>query len=498
MVAACAVLGINCGGPRERSPSTFVIGLEAAATNLDPRLAADATSAKICQLIYSGLFRLDDSLALQPELLESYTQISPTHYRFTLRPQLEFHDGRPLTVADVIWTYNSIRKREVPSPYYSGFEKIATLKAVDDRSFELILKEPFAPFLSALTMGILPRHYKEKEHIGAGPYRFVSEVPEQKIVLEGFAHYFNGAPRARRLEFLTMRDDNLRVLELVRGRIDLLQNTVPAPLIPYVESNTALQVDRAPGINYSYLGFNLEEPALKVAKVRQAIAHAVDREQMIAYKLKGTARPATGILAPMHWAYARPTVRYPYNPARARQLLDEAGFPDPDGAGPAARFTIIYKTSSKRDRVGLARLIAQYLAAVGIEVVVTPYEWGTLFRDIRTGNFELYSLTWVGVTEPDIYYYAFNSKEFPPAGANRNHYVNARIDFLTEAGRTTIEREKRQEIYREIQEIVAQDLPYVSLWYEDNVVARQANIKGYTIYPNASFNGLANLYRDES
>ena len=146
----------------------------------------------------------------------------------------------------------------------------------------------------------------------------------------------------------------------------------------------------------------------------------------------------------------------------------------------------------------MARLIAQYLSAVGIEVIVTPYEWGTLYRDIRTGNFQLYSLTWVGVTEPDIYYYAFNSKQFPPVGANRNHYVNDTVDRLTEAGRITTDRDERKKIYRQVQQIIAGQLPYVSLWYEDNVVVRQKNVHGYTMYPNASFNGLVDLYRDES
>lgn len=490
------LFGAGCAKQPSQEAGTFVIGIESAPASLDPRLAVDAYSSKICRLIYSGLFRVDASLELQPELLESYEQISPTEYRFTLRPDIQFHDGTPLAVRDVLWTYNSIRDRSVPSPHYAAFAIIDKLTALDERTFTLILKKPFSPFLMAMTMGILPEGRSDKR-LGAGPFFLEEEVPDQKVVLSRNENYFRGPAQSRRLIFRVVRDDNLRVLDLVRGRIDLVQNNLPAALIPYIKKQKDLVMERAPGINYSYMGMNLDDPILKRRKVREAMAHALDRKKIIAYKLAGMARPATGILAPMHWAYVKPSAEFPYDPKRARRLLDEAGYPDPDGPGPRSRFQLIYKTSSKRDRVGLARLMAQYLQQVGIDVIVTPYEWGTLFRDIRTGNFQMYSLTWVGVTEPDIYYYTFNSSQIPPHGANRDRYINPAIDKLTDVGREISNRSERKEIYGEIQNIIASDLPYISLWYEDNVLVRQANVKGYVIHPNASFQSLANIYRDD-
>ncbi len=491
-----------CGGGAPRPLDTFVIGIENSPNNLDPRLAADAYASKLAGLIHAGLFRVDQNLQLTPHLLKSFVQVSPTEFRFELRPGTKFHDGTPLTAQDVAWTFNSIRFKQVVSAHFATFSKIQDIKVEDAQRFTIILKEPFAPFLNALTMGIIPQrlaatHDDKLPMIGAGPFKLAAFVPDEKVVLERFEDYFQGIAKPKQLIFKIIKDDNLRLLDLVKGRIDLLQNNVPAALIPYARSHPDIMVRSVPGINYAYMGFNLEDPYLSKLSVRQAIAHAIDREQVMAYKLNNMARLATGILAPMHWAYHLPEAKYPYDPSRAKQLLDEAGFTDPDGPGPKSRFKLYYKTSSKRDRIGMARLLAHYLQEVGIEVVVTPYEWGTLFRDIRQGNFQLYTLTWVGVTEPDIYYYTFHSSQIPPEGANRNRFRNSMMDQLTAGGRVTLDRGERKTIYREVQKIAAEELPYISLWYEDTVVVRRRDVKGYRAFPNASFWGLVGIERQD-
>lgn len=214
---------------------------------------------------------------------------------------------------------------------------------------------------------------------------------------------------------------------------------------------------------------------------------------MIRYRLKGFARAATGLLAPGNGFYNGKVETYDYNPERAKALLTEAGFPDPDGEGPRPRMKLVYKTSNKRDRVAMARAIAEDLRVVGIEVDVRPYEWGTFFRDIRTGNFQIYSSTWVGVTDPDIYYTAFDSEMAPPAGANRGFYRNPELDLLVEKARVESESAVRRKLYAKVQEILAHDLPYVSLWWEDNVVFTQESVEGYELRPDASLIGLTGV-----
>jgi peptide/nickel transport system substrate-binding protein len=241
----------------------------------------------------------------------------------------------------------------------------------------------------------------------------------------------------------------------------------------------------------TYMLLNNEDPALRDHRVREAIALAIDRRTLIAAKYGGRAVLATGLLPPVHWAYNGNVPHYTRDLARAKQLLDEAGFkPGPDGV----RLHLTYKTSSVEFRVSLARAIAAQLGDAGIAVDVRPFEFGTFFADVKKGNYQLATLQTSEITEPDFYYFYFNSSRIPdakdPDGGNRWRYRNAEVDRLTLAGRQELDRDKRKAIYAEVQKIVATDLPIVPLWHEDNVVLSNVDVQGYTIVPNARFVGL--------
>jgi len=203
---------------------------------------------------------------------------------------------------------------------------------------------------------------------------------------------------------------------------------------------------------------------------------------------------ATGLLAPGHWAYEPDVDRWPYDPARARQLLDEAGVRDPDGPGPLPRLRLTYKTSSDQFRVALARVIAAQLGAIGIAVDVRAFEFATFFADVKKGSYQIATMQSSDIGEPDTHYTFFHSSRIPskanPDGGNRWRYVNPRIDQLTEAGRREIDPQKRLAIYSEVQKIIARDLPIVPLWHEDNIVVANRDVTGYRIAPNARLSGL--------
>ena len=241
------------------------------------------------------------------------------------------------------------------------------------------------------------------------------------------------------------------------------------------------------------MGFNLKDPILKKEKVRQAIAHAVNTKDLIQYLMEGLAIPSTGILSPGSPFYEGHVDQYPYDKKKAMTLLSEAGYPELTGQ--PYRFSLEFKTSTAPEAVKIAKAIANQLKEVGIDVKVQPYEWGTFYEDIKKGNFQLFSLQWVGVTEPDIFHTIFHSKMTPPDGNNRGFYENKIVDELVEKGRKTVELDKRKGIYGQVQKIVAQELPYVNLWHPVYFAAAHNDVQGLTLWSSGSFVPLMDCYK---
>jgi len=264
-------------------------------------------------------------------------------------------------------------------------------------------------------------------------------------------------------------------------------------LIEGLVASHPLRVESDVGTVMTYLGMNLTDRILANAKVREAMALAIDRDEIIAHRFRGLAEKANSILSPRNWAYDPDLAQIPFDPARATKLLDEAGYPDPDGDGPGVRFELVSKTSTVKERIEVAQMIAHQLAKVGIGVRVAPYEWGTFFRDIRNGNVQLYTLSWVGVFEPDILYEVCDSRQTPPAGLNRGRYQNAEVDKLVRAARAEMDQGKRKELYAKVQRILLSELPFVPLWYEKNVVVFRKGLSGVRVRADASYRTLLDV-----
>lgn len=499
-LGAIAALALGFGCTKKDRAGTLTVAVPQGPVALDPRLTADATGDKIAHLICDGLFRKNAELEMVPLLAERFEQLSETSYRFHLRPKVLFHDGTPLTAEDVAYTYRSIIDGSVPSPYRSSFDRIKKIVVEGPLTVRIDLVEPYAPFLVMLSRGIVPKQAAERmggafatHPIGTGPYRFVRFVTDSIVELEANERYFGAKPKTKRLQFQIIKDDNIRVLKLIKGDVDLVQNGVPPLLIDNIVEKPNLTKQEDTGIVVSYMGFNLADPILKKQRVRQALAYAIDRDEIISHRWQGLAVKANSILAPSNWAYDRSLGQYDYDPQKAMRLLDAAGYPDPDGAGPKPRLALTLKTSTNKERIDIARMIAHQLAKVGIALTVEPYEWGTFFRDVKTGNFQVYTLSWVGIIEPDIFYDVYDSKMVPPAGLNRGHYANPKIDALVRAGRRTMDRAKRKEIYKQVQRILFEELPSIPLWYEKNVVVYQKDLAGVSLRPDASYRVLVDV-----
>ena len=495
-----------CSNGSEFNQNSLVIGLEASPTNLDPRYATDANSYRLTQLLYNSLLKIDPHFNPVPDLVEKWENPDETTYLFHLKKGILFHDGSELTAEDVKYTFHTILDPSSGSPHRGAFDKVASIEPLDRYTIRYKLKEPFAPFLMNLAViGIVPKHTAQKSEgsltnqpLGTGPFRLAEFLPDEKIILVTNRDHFGGRPKLDSIVFKIIPDSTVRLLELSRGNIHLLQNDIPPDLFPFLKKKKNLKVVQKEGTTYSYIGFNMEDPILMRRKVRQAIAHAIDREAIIKYLLRGLASPADGILSPHNWAYEKDVKTFEFDRKKASQLLDEEGLKDPDGDGPDVRFKLTLKTSTDQLRRRIAETLQQQLKEVGIGIDIRSYEWGTFYSDIKAGNFQLYTLSWVGITDPDVLYYIFHSSSIPPHGANRGRYKNPRIDSLIEEGRTTVDISIRTMIYRKVQKILAADLPYVSLWYTKNVAVMDRSVHGFVVYPAGDFFSLKDVWMERN
>jgi peptide/nickel transport system substrate-binding protein len=475
----------------DRPPGALVVALEAGPTHLDPRYAIDADSERISALVFNSLVRPDKNSRLEPELAETWTAIDERTYVFRIRQGVFFHDGKPLTAADVKYTYESVLDPANYSPKRGALGFLAAVEQLGPYEVRFRLAIPFAPFLEELTLGIVPAGAAAgRMPAGSGPFVLVEFSPGERVVLKANPAYWDGAPGLSGVLFKVIPDAIVRVLEFRKGGVDFIQNYFDPDMLPWLEKNTRASILSEQGNIFQYIGMNLENPILKHREVREAIGCAIDREAVIRHILKGLAVPATGLLSPEHWAYEPHVREIVYDPERAKRLLDRAGFPDPDGDGPLPRFKLSYKTTNLDLRKRIAEAFKEQLARVGIELEVRAFEWGTFYSDIGTGNFHLYSLEWVGTKDPDIYHDLFHSSRMPPNGRNRGRYRNPELDALLERGRQALNPAERKRIYGRVQEIVAVDLPYIPLWWWRNVAVMQPAVRGFELRPDGNLISL--------
>lgn len=499
-IAVFAVLG--CEPRTRRTPDdTIVVLIDAPMTTGDPRAQITNYDNKLARLIASGLTAVD-TRTMEPrlELATRIEQVDALTIDVTVRDDARFSDGSPLTAADVAGTYMSVLAPDSTSASHKTLtDRFSSVEATGPLVARFHLKAPLATFTSDVDFGIVSFHHgppKLGQALGAGPYR-LRELTSTDAVLEANPYYYGARPRLPNVDLKLVRDAAARLLMLVGGSADLSQNGVRLDLVAQVRDRPRVRVEASPGVILTYLMMNNDDKVLSDRRVRRAIALALDRPAIIAAKLGGLAVPATGLLPPMHWAYSGDVPRWDHDLAAARQLLDEAGLRDPDGDGPAPRLRLVYKTSADAFRVAIARVIAAQLAEVGIAVEIRSFEFATFFADIKKGAYQIASMQTAEITEPDFYFMYFHSSWIPtpetPDGFNRWRYRSPEVDRLTLAGREELERDKRKQIYAEVQRRVAEDVPIIPLWHEDNVVLSNIDVQGYTITPNARLIGLRDV-----
>jgi len=464
------------------------IALAQQVMTLDPRFSTDAASHRVQELVHRGLVRLNERFEPMPDAAESWTHPDALTWRFHLREGLLFQNGSPVRAADVAATLLSVLDPATASPLRAGFSAIDTVQAEGERDVVVHLSRPDASLLTRLSIGILPAGVaalgnQSRQIIGCGPYR-VASWDERGLLLERVVGV--EAAHIRQLRFIVVKDPVTRCLKLARGEVDFTENDLPPHLLGYLEKQKQLSIATRPSTTFSYIGMNLQDPTLRDVRVRRALALAVDRERLKKALFAGLPVLGETVLTPTHWA-AADIPATPFDPAKARALLDAAGFPEGRNG---IRFSLNYRTSTDPARLRLASAIADMWRKIGAVVHVESLEWGGFYARIKRGDFQVFSLAWVGIVDPDIYRWILDSDMWPPKGANRGRYANKKVDAWLDEAAASPSRAEQKRLYGLVQQQMAADQVYIPLWYEPVIAVSGPRLKGFSPAPDGSLLGL--------
>jgi len=491
---------------RKRSHG-FVIALSDNVKTIDPigSPSVDAASERVRVLMFNSLVKKNEKFDYVPELASEVKRSEDgLTFTFILRDGVTFHDGRPFTSADAKYTLDTVLANSFAksASFFEGTGEnrkglVKSVEAPDARTLVIQLNNPWTGLLPNLVpIAIIPKdsYESQKTHpLGTGPFKFKNYDQAQQVVeLDANSSYWDGPPGIPTLRVRVISDSNALQAELQSGRVDIapLPTSLSPDAIKALGGNPNLTVHQFIGSNVNLLTFNTKEAPLDNGKVRQAIAHAIDRESMIRDLLLGQGKIAHSILPESSWAYT-PGQTYHFDPAMAKRLLDEAGLRDPDGDGPQMRMSkpIIFRISgSSASARQFASVIQNYLKDVGLPVSIETSELNVMFESLRRGQFQMTYGQWVGGNQDPIFYRdLFASSEIPTetrASRNRSRYSNPELDKILEEAANTYDHAVAGPLYAKAQEIVSRDAPVFPLWYQANMVITKKGIGNINI--NAS------------
>ncbi len=487
----CACFLLSWTGCKKRSQTpddTVVIGIPSAPPSLDPRFARDSVGSNLRGLLFSALVRVHADgpgapITVSGDLAESWSYKDKI-FHFQLRPGVTFWDGSPLTGEDIKYSFAEFQKDS--SPYASAFKKIKKVVAQYDgqQHFVDIHVERFEYtfYFDLAVLQILPKKHVIKydkdfsEHLmGSGAFTLVTSNENELRLQARPGHY--RAPKIKNLHFKVIRDDNTRFQKLYKGSVDLVQTDIPLSKLSVFKSSPRFQVFDMPGANVTYLLFNLRDPVLKNKAVRAAINYAIDRAEIIKYKMEGYATPASTFVVPST-PYYDSSIQLPSTDVqKGIELLKNVTKP----------IVLELKTSNQKYAIENGRILAHQMEKLGISVQMKSFEWGTYYNDVSKGQFQMATMKFVGIWDPDHYRLVFHSQQLPPAGVNRAFYINPQLDPLLEQGQWIEDIPKRIEHYKKIQQTIINDLPVLPLWYDQYVAVVNKKIKNFVPSPLGNF-----------
>lgn len=485
-------------GLKESRPSSggrIIMGSTGEPSNLIPPLATDSASGEINNHLYVAPLRYNKDIELEKWAAEEL-EIRDEGKRIFIRlkPGIMWTDGRELTADDVRFTYELMIDPATPTAYAQDYLAVKEFRVVDRYSFEVTYDQPFARSLVTWALPVLPRHVLEdedllttrysREPVGAGAYRLHRWDAGRQVILRANEDYFQGRPNIDEIVYRVVPDLATMFLELKSGNLDMMSLTPQQHLFQTTDEFWQKNFNKFSYLTtgYTYLGYNLKHPFFSSVRVRQAMAMAVDKEEIIKGVLLGEGVPTIGPYVPGTWVYNDGIEDYPYDPELALEILREEGWEmnrnsvlEKDGV--PFEFTIL--TNQGNDlRVRIATILQYRLSQVGIKVRIRTVEWATFIREfIDKGRFDAVLLAWSSAQDPDIYN-VWHSSQARENGLNFVYYKNERVDELLEKGRRNFDREVRRKAYFELQEILHHDQPYMFLFTANALPIVQGRFMG--------------------
>lgn len=490
---SAALLLTACANPNRSPPDTITTIVSAPVATLNPLYTSDAAGQHINELTHGSLVTISDKLIPEPYLAEEFHFVNPTTIEFRLRKGCTFLNGREVRAEDVEKSLSFFQDDKNKSYMQESFKRIKKFERLGDYRFRLILDKPSLSLVADLELlkimqldGIQPGD-KPTVIPGVAPYK-VDSLETNAITLSRASSGCLPVPPTPKIKVKVVRDDLSRFLKLQRGELDFVQNEMNFRKVQMVEQDPSgpLRVSASDGIGYSYLGLNMLSPKLQDHRVREALALTFDLPSVIKYKSRGMAVQGRNLLADFNYYANTKVPLVERNLERARQLLDEAGYSNGHNGKPPLKLTL--KTTTFMVNVENARVLAAQAQEAGIQMDYQAYEWGIFYADVKAGNTELYMLRWTGIIDPRIYFDIFHSGEI--GRSNRTRYKNPALDKLIEQGEVSVDLKQRKAIYDEVQAMVAQDLPYISLWYPRNTAVYRKEISNVVMPPNGSWRNL--------
>jgi peptide/nickel transport system substrate-binding protein len=515
-VLAGLLLGIGPAGAQ----TTFVFANQGEPVSLDPAIITDGISNRITRQIYQGLVRYKGATTeVIPALAEKW-EVSKdgTVWTFTLRKGVKFHDGNPFDAAAVVWNFDRWRLSKHPQhenqtkagqtfEYYEaqfgGFDEnslITKVEAVNPATVRITLKAPQGPFLANLAMFVFdlvsPKAVEKwgtefgKHPVGAGPFTFVEWKVGQEVILEPNKDYWDKAnmPKIQRLVIRNIKDNSQRLAALKAGEIQGFEGLNPDD-VKVVRADPNLQILLRPTNTTGYVAFNYKVKEFRDPRVRQAIAHAINKKGIVDALYGGTGMVATQFQPPPLWGYNKELKDYAYNPEQAKSLLRDAGFGQglkeitwEDGKREPLQFWYMpvsrpYFPNPKE----IAEAIAADLAKAGITVQLQTTDWTVYLDKRKNGQLPLYMLGWTGDNgDPDNFVcYFFCS----PGASREGFYTNQPLtDLLLQAQKMTDQR-KRAELYRKAEQMIHDDVSRIFIANNQPPLPFRKNVKGYVPNP---------------